>query len=105
MAANDGSPEPRRLFMTDHATRIRYLIDIGSDICVYPYSKTGKRQQAEAYQLFAANGSTINTYGTVTLQPDFGLRRAYPLRFIIANVTHPIIGSDFLCHYHLLPDI
>ncbi|XP_071582570.1 uncharacterized protein [Temnothorax nylanderi] len=57
------------------------------------------------YELFAANGSTISTYKWVTLQPEFGLRRAFPWRFVIANVSQPIIGADFLAHYHLLPDL
>ncbi|KAM0726712.1 Transposon Ty3-I Gag-Pol polyprotein [Formica fusca] len=91
--------------MTDRKTKIRYLIDTGSDISVYPRARTQGRKQAETYQLFAANGSTISTYGATTIQPDFGLRRAFPWRFIIADVTQPIIGSDFLSHYHLLPDV
>ncbi|KMQ87563.1 gag-pol polyprotein [Lasius niger] len=45
------------------------------------------------------------TYGGVTLKPDFGLRRAFPWRFIVADVAQPLIGSDFLAHYHLLPDV
>ncbi|KMQ91746.1 gag pol polyprotein [Lasius niger] len=74
MAANDNSPGPRRLFIVDRNTKTRYLIDTGSDVSVYPRSKTKGRQRAETYQLFAANGSTIITYGTITLQPNLGLR-------------------------------
>jgi len=55
--------------------------------------------------LYAANGSVIPTYGTVTLQPNLGLRREFPWRFIVADVLQPIIGADFLAYYHLLPDI
>lgn len=36
---------------------------------------------------------------------DFGLRRNFSWTFIIADVTKPIIGSDFLKHFHLLPDL
>lgn len=36
---------------------------------------------------------------------DLGLRRTFPWRFVIADVTTPIIGLDFLAHYHLLPDV
>ncbi|KYN21945.1 hypothetical protein ALC57_05683, partial [Trachymyrmex cornetzi] len=50
-------------------------------------------------------GSVITTYGYITLQPDFGLRRDFPWRFIIAVVTQPIVGSDFLAKYHLLSDV
>src|SRR5436190_14367253 len=95
MTASEESPHTRRLFMTDKATKIRYLIDTGSDVSVYPPTRTTKRRPTSSYQLFAANGSSIHTYGTVTLQHDFGLRRAFPWRFVIADVTHAIIGSDF----------
>jgi len=45
------------------------------------------------------------TYGTIMLQPNLGLRREFPWRFIVADVLQPIIGADFLAHYHLLPDM
>ncbi|XP_071632816.1 uncharacterized protein [Temnothorax longispinosus] len=104
MAANNDSPRPCRLFLTDKKTKTRYLIDTGSDISVYPHQQR-RRNQKEKYELYAANGSTIATYGSTNLQPDFGLRRDFPWRFIIADVTTPIIGSDFLAYYHLLPDV
>lgn len=55
--------------------------------------------------MYAANGSTIATYDTINIEPDFGLRRQFQWRFIIADVTMPIIGSDFLSFFHLLPDV
>ncbi|KMQ86423.1 gag-pol polyprotein [Lasius niger] len=91
--------------MTDHTSKQKYLIDTGSDVSVYPHAMMQGRQQAESYELYAANGSKIATYGYITLKPNFGLRRDFPWRFIIADVTQPIIGSDFLSQYHLLPDI
>lgn len=105
MAASDDSPKYRRLFVTDKTTKIRFLVDTGSDVCVCPRDNIKGRRRADAYQLFAANGSTIKTYGTVTLQPELGMRRPFPWRFIIADVTQPIIGADFLSYYYLLPDM
>lgn len=55
--------------------------------------------------LYAANGSRIATYGTEIYKPTFGLRRCFPWRFIIADVTSPILGADFLKHYGLLVDL
>ncbi|WP_221936052.1 hypothetical protein, partial [Klebsiella pneumoniae] len=57
------------------------------------------------YELSAANGSTIATFGTTTITPNLGLRRAFTWKFIIADVTKPIIGADFLAHYGLLVDL
>jgi len=49
----------------------------------------------EPYQLYAANGLVITTYGTIMLQPDLGLRKEFSWRFIVADVLKPIIGADF----------
>lgn len=105
MAANDNSPRPSRLFLTDRKSKTRYLVDTGSDVSVFPRRFSGGACRKDKYELFAANGTTIATYGNISLQPDFGLRREFPWRFIIADVTMPIIGSDFLAYFHLLPDI
>jgi len=77
-AAGDNSPKLRRLYVIDKITGIRYLIDTGSDVSVYPPQKHHMfRGKADPYQLYAANGSVIPTYGTKTLQPNLGLRREF----------------------------
>lgn len=94
----------RRLFITDRVTKRQYLIDTGSDLCCYPRSWLAGQRKPTDYELSAANGSSIKTYGTVNLTLNLGLRRNFIWRFVIADVTTAIIGSDFLSHYHLLPD-
>lgn len=56
-------------------------------------------------QLFAANGTPIETYGNKQLSVDLGLRRAYRWIFIIANVKTAILGADFLYHHGLILDL
>ncbi|XP_024945880.1 uncharacterized protein LOC107272817 [Cephus cinctus] len=56
-------------------------------------------------QLYAANSSPIATHGTRTLSLNLGLRRKLSWVFIIANVTKPILGADFIHHYGLLIDL
>ncbi|XP_076384123.1 uncharacterized protein LOC143261982 [Megalopta genalis] len=105
MAADDLSPMPRRLFVTDKTTRTQFLVDTGADLCVYPRSMIRGPGKKSDYVLFAANGSEITTFGTTTLTLDFGLRREFTWRFVVASVSKPIIGVDFLYHYGLLVDI
>lgn len=57
------------------------------------------------YNLSAANGTTIQTFGSKILNIDLGLRRVFTHSFIIASVNRPIIGADFLEKFHLLVDI
>lgn len=56
------------------------------------------------YELYAANGSRIATYGTIGLNLNLSLRRDFPWRFIVADIDMPIIGMDFLAYYNLLID-
>lgn len=95
---------PGRLFLTDRKTKVQYLIDTGSDLCVYPRSLVRGPRTKTKYELFAANNTTIATYGDIQLELDLGLRRSFKWLFTVADVTKPIIGVDFLSHYKLLVD-
>lgn len=106
MSADDSNPATsRRLFFTDRCTKTRFLIDTGADLCVYPRVQLLQPSGKSAYELFAANGTIISTYGTVTLNLNFGLRRDFTWRFVVAVVEKPIIGADFLAHFGLLVDL
>lgn len=105
-AADDSSPTTsRRLIVIDRVSKRRFLIDTGADVCVFPKNAAGNSLSKSTYELAAANGSPISTYGFVTLRLNFGLRRDFTWRFIVADVTKAIIGADFLSLYGLLVDI
>lgn len=93
-----------RLFVTDKTTKMQFLVDTGSDLCVFPKSRVKERRSKTKYELFAANNTTIATYGYIHLHLDLGLRRNFQWRFVVADVSKPIIGVDFLSHYNLLVD-
>lgn len=57
------------------------------------------------YHLYAANGSTINTYGDVVRTRNLRLRRDLTWRFLVADISQPIIGVDFLSHFNLAIDL
>lgn len=95
-----------RLFITDSTSKLQYLVDTGSDLCVYPVSfLRAQRRHKTNYELYAANNTIIATYGWFSLSLDLGLRRSFTWRFVIADVTKPIIGVDFLSFYNLLVDV
>lgn len=83
------------------------MVDTGANISVIPVSKVNRRYRRNnvSYKLFAANGSEIQTFGLITLELNLNLRRAYKWTFVIANVSQPIIGADFLNHFKLIVDI
>ena len=55
--------------------------------------------------LTAANGSKISTYGYHPLTLDLVFSRLLKCEFIIADVTFPILGVDFLRTQRLLVDL
>lgn len=105
MTANDPNPASRRLFITDNASKTQFLVDTGADLCVFPRQMVRGPRERSDYQLTAANGTVINTYGMMTLKLNIGLRREFIWRFVVADVSKPIIGVDFLDHFDLMVDI
>lgn len=101
-ADRESAAECRRLFVTDRKTKIKYLIDTGADFSVFPPTD---RNNVQTNNLFAANGTPIKTYGTKVIPVDLGLRRSMNFEFLLADVTKPIIGVDFLHKYDLLVDV
>ncbi|GBP16165.1 hypothetical protein EVAR_87670_1 [Eumeta japonica] len=98
----DGCPNaPGRLFVTDRCTKMQFRRHRKRALR-FPRSAVQQRRTRTTYQLSAANGTTINTYGYVNLELNLSLRRAYPWRFVVADVTKPIIGADFLQFYNLM---
>lgn len=95
----------RRLFVFDKTNKLNFLIDSGAEISVLPSSKFKNGNNKSDIILTAANGSNITTFGKKLLNIDLGLRREFPFIFIIADISKPIIGADFLCKYGLLVDV
>jgi len=105
MAASGEPQTTCRLFVTDIEARQDFLIDTGADLCVYPRKYIRGPRQRSTYELAAANGTTIYTYGQQLLTLNLGLRRSFTWSFVIADIPKPIIGADFLAHFDLIVDL
>jgi hypothetical protein len=105
MVASNCSNSASRLYVTDRPTKTSFLVDTDAYISVYPRSRLGERPTRSSYELFAANGTAVRTYGCTNLRLDFGLRGEFSWRFVVADATGPIIGSEFLSFYDLLVDV
>ncbi|GFT87987.1 transposon Ty3-I Gag-Pol polyprotein [Nephila pilipes] len=107
---NDLPPVDRETFPSPiyqqeiRTSKSKYLTDTGADVSVVPLTVASKHPPPASLQLFAANGAAISTYGQRPLTLDLGLRRVFRWPFIIAAVSQPMIGADFLRHYGLLVD-
>lgn len=94
-----------RLFIFDQHTKMKFLVDSGSDVSCIPAPKVSQTLKPDPLELFAANDSRIHTYGTKLLDVDLGLRRKFTWKFLIAAVPIAIIGADFLKHYGIVIDL
>ncbi|GFX01872.1 retrovirus-related Pol polyprotein from transposon 297 [Trichonephila clavipes] len=95
------SKHTSRLFLLNRKSGQKFLIDSGSEICVIPPSPTMNKSPQSNFSLFAANNTKIPAYGMVRKELNLGLRRPFIWTFIIADVSSPIIGADFLKHFNL----
>ncbi|RTG87493.1 uncharacterized protein DC041_0006144, partial [Schistosoma bovis] len=98
-------PENSRLFyIQDRTTGAQFLVDTGAEISVVPPFNEERKNINPSLVLRAANKSDIKTYGKRQLSLDFGRGASYRWNFVIADVSMPIIGIDFLCNFDLLVD-
>ncbi len=71
---------------------------------VIPPTKKDQRKKAEL-KLYAANNNVIDTYGEKLMEITLSLKRSFPWRVIVADVSYPIIGTDFLAAHGLMSDL
>ena len=55
-------------------------------------------------QLRTTNRTTMNTFGSCHIALQFG-SCMFEWSFLFADVSMPILGTNILCHHHLLVDI
>lgn len=107
MAAADGCHLQGRFFVQDKRTLLRFLVDSGASVSCFPVKLLSQAeiQKRSDFCLYAANGSRIHTYGLKCLELDLGFRRNFSFNFVIADVSHPIMGVDFLERFGLVLDV
>jgi len=89
----------------DRTQGLHFLVDTGIEVSVLPASQAEHKRPDKTLTLQAVNGTSIATHGTRSLTLDLGLRRTFRWVFVCADVEKPILGADFLSHFHLLIDM
>ena len=92
------------LFVTDSLSGRRLLVDSGAQRSILPAQAVDTMANGHGPQMDAANGTPIRTYGTRRVDVCFGGRR-FSWDFVMAAVSTPLLGADFLCAFNLLVDI
>ena len=92
------------LKIKDSNTGIQFLVDTGAEYSVLPATPADRAGGTRGLTLQAANTSSIQTYGQRMLTLSLGLRKDFNWIFLIADVSHPLLGADFLSAHDLLVD-
>ena len=89
--------------MKDDISGHRFLVDTGALVSVFPASGLDTRPHRPSALLEAANGYTIHTYGDKLMMLSINDRK-YVWKFMVVDVTQPLLGADFLCSNTLMVD-
>ena len=101
---------PPQLLVRDTCSGVDFLVDTGAQVSLVPpsfaqqYCLPALPSPAPPPALFAANGCPIAVHAVSrTSLCIAGVR--YDVSFIVADVTRPILGADFLREHNLLVDL
>ncbi len=79
-------------------TKQQFLVDTGAAVNILPHRSTAP---ATGPALAGADGKSIPSWGLVRRRLSFGLRNFFAT-FILAAVSRPILGLDFLANHCLV---
>ena len=104
-AAATSSPHNLGFHIKDEITGTLFLVDTGAFCSVYPAAPHERHiVDTDPLLLTAANGTAISSHGTKDIQLQFNSRK-YTWSFRLAQVSQPLLGSDFLAQHNLLVDV
>ena len=81
----------------------KWLVDGGALVSILPPTLAQRAKGPSPEVLSAANGSSIQTFGSVNYDVVLG-QRLFPYSFVVADVSQPILGADFLATFALAPN-
>ena len=86
--------------------KLGLLVDTGASLSILPRCYTaGLCLTPTPVKITAANGSPIMCYGETLLEIMIpSIRRSFKWTFVVADVSNPLLGADFLSNFKLLVD-
>ncbi len=88
------------IFLQDSVSKQQFHVDTGAAVSVFPHRSSAA---TSGPLLAGADGKPISAWGRVTKKLNFGLH-TFIVSFILAAVSKPILGIDFLSAHRLLVD-
>ena len=99
-------PRQFQIAATLHSTSCKLLIDTGAAFSCLPSTyKCNPLLQDTEVKLSSCDGTPLKVYGELSVAVAIpSLRRSFDWQFIVADVSMPILGLDFLTHYGMSLD-
>ena len=104
VAAAVGDLSTCLFYLYDRHSGVQFLVDTGAQVSVLPATNLDLRSGLTGPPLSAANGSNIRTFGSRTVSLSIN-SRLYQWNCVVADVSKPLLGADFLCHFGLMVDM
>ena len=82
----------------------KFLVDTGASVSVFPPYPRLPPALSVGVQQRTTDVSDMDTFGSLQISLQFG-SCWFEWTFLLADVSMPILGSDFLCHQHLLVNV
>lgn len=95
--------QSHHLFIINWTTNVSFLVYTGSGVSVLP-ANNHQKLNAPVQMLLVANSLHIDAYGQQTISLEFKLRK-FTWTFLLANLSTPILGADFLYYFELVSDL
>ena len=89
------------LYLRDTLSSRKFLVDSEASVSVIPAPAASSNS---GIRLVTADGSAMNCSGSRIISLQFG-SKGYHWAFKLAQVSVPILETDFLCHNHLLVEV
>ncbi len=86
--------------IVDQLSNRRFIVDTGTSYSIFPHSSAAT---PSGPKLRGAAGQLIPCWGEKTMNLSFQGKH-FTWTFLLAAVSFPIIGVDFLCHFRLMVD-
>ena len=95
----------KSLRFRDPNSDLDFLIDTGAELSLVPPTwRERQQQQRNDSLLVTATGANIASWGKRQIDIQIGDRK-FAWNFLIADVTQPLLGADFLAEYGIAPDV
>ena len=87
-------------------TTLKFRVDTGASISIIPASRlNGVMLNPTPVSLTTANGEKIKCHGQANLEIGIpSLKRSFSWTFVVADITNPLLGFDFLNEFGLIID-